>query len=195
MEPISIYPEGFIVDKSKKPAIFYAIKGLDGNKEKISKKEIEERKKQAKKSHSSYKKINWDFVNERRTTIGVLGEEFVYKTELDNVKNFDDTSVDRVLHLSIMQGDGLGYDILSLDNKGNTIYIEVKTTSDSNPLTPFYMSTNELDFFRDHDTDAFIYRVYDFNMDSKHGKIQIISAHELFSDYIFDPINFMVKHK
>lgn len=44
-----------------------------------------------------------------------------------------------VQHLSRLQGDGLGYDIYSINDDGSPRYIEVKTTSDDFNQ-PFFMS-------------------------------------------------------
>ena len=43
--------------------------------------------------------------------------------------SFSKEDVERVQHLSRLQGDGLGYDISSIDEQGNILRIEVKTTS------------------------------------------------------------------
>lgn len=124
-----------------------------------------------------------------------MGEEFVYEYEKERVSSFDPSSVDRVLHLSILQGDGLGYDISSVNNDGSTRRIEVKTTS-SGLETLFYMSENEKLFFETYKDDgAYVYRVYDFHRDTRRGKIEIISANDLLDNYNFDPVTFAVTKK
>lgn len=195
-EEVKIYDEGFIVDKSFRPAKFIAIKGINQKKVKISDSEIRKRKRAARRIETErkvYKKINWNLENERRTALGQLGEEFVLDFEKEKVKNIDSSSVERVIHLSVLQGDGFGYDILSLNELGEPIYIEVKTTVKSED-TPFFMSKNEKSFF-EQNTNAWLYRAYDFNLDSRHGKIKMISSQELLENYNFDPITFMVSKK
>lgn len=193
-EKVKVYSEGFIVDKNFDPAHFFAIRGLYGCEQKISNEEINKRKQKAKQKHV-YKKINWELENERKTLIGHLGEEFVYFTERDKVKEFDSSSLEKVIHLSEKQGDGFGYDICSINEKGETVFIEVKTTKGTFE-TPFYMSRNEKLFFEENkDNNAYIYRVYNFNEESRHGQIMIISARDLLENYNFDPILFMVTHK
>lgn len=193
-----IYPEGFKVDKTVKPTVFTAIQGLSSNKEEISKTEIFKRKKIAQKTEKykkNYKKINWNLENERRTEIGSKGEVFVFEREKQIVAEFDEKSVNRVIHLSAKQGDGFGYDIESVNTDGKTIFIEVKTTT-GNLETPFYMSENEKSFFEENKNgNAFVYRVYNFNPETSHGQIKIISAKELFDNYNFDPISFIVTLK
>ena len=77
---------------------------------------------------------------------------------------------------------------------GNNV-IEVKTTT-KGENTPFFMSRNEKMFFENNiDNNAYIYRVYDFNIDSRHGCIKKITAKELIEDYDLDPVSFMVIKK
>ena len=52
---------------------------------------------------------------------------------------------DRVEHVAVAKGDGLGYDVLSFDVDGRERFIEVKTTS-FGKQTPFFVSRNELEF-------------------------------------------------
>lgn len=188
--------EGFFIDDSVIPAKWInsetPSKPLDETKAKNKKEKAKTFKK------DKFKKINWDAVNERNTSLGKTGEEFVYETEVEKVTNsFGEEFVKRVIHLSTMQGDGFGYDILSIDDNKKSICIEVKTTTNSNPDTPFYMSVNEYEFFKEHEeeNDAFIYRVYDFKENDKHGSILIIPAKELFKNYTFDPVSFKVIKK
>ena len=195
-EKVKIYDEGFIVDKSYRPAKFFAIKGINQEKVKISHSEIRKRKKEASRIETErkvYKKIDWNLENERRTALGLLGEEFVLEFEKEKVKNIDSSSIERVIHLSALDGDGFGYDILSLNELGEPIYIEVKTTVKGEDI-PFFMSKNEKSFF-EQNANAWLYRVYDFNIDSRHGKIKKISSQDLLENYNFDPVTFMVSKK
>lgn len=194
-EQIKIYPEGFALDKTKHPAVFKSVVGLNNNIRVKSEKEIKVTKEQSKKydfGNKRYRKQDWNLTNERRTSLGVIGEKFVFQREIEKVKKIDERSVERVIHLSAMQGDGFGYDISSINEKGETIYIEVKTTK-GNKDTPFYMSINERKFFEiNMNNNAFIYRVYNFNEDACHGDMDIISAKDLFEKYTFDPVSFIV---
>ena len=75
------------------------------------------------------------------------------------------------------------------------VFIEVKTTTGS-VETPFYISVNEKSFFEENkNNNAYIYRVYNFNPETSHGLIKIISAKDLFENYNFDPISFIVTPK
>ena len=182
-----VYPEGFKVNKTVKPTLFTAITGLSANLKEISISEITKRRKSVKKNDKKrkiYKKIDWTLENERRTELGTKG-----------VAEFDETAINRVIHLSAKQGDGFGYDIESVNKTGETIFIEVKTTTGA-VETPFYMSVNEKSFFEENiSNNAYIYRVYNFNPETSHGQIKIISAKELLENYNFDPISFIVTPK
>ena len=58
------------------------------------------------------------------------------------------------------------------------------------------MSRNEKLFFEENiDNNAYVYRVFNFNEESRHGQIKIVSAKELLENYNFEPISFMVTHK
>lgn len=139
-ETIKLYEEGFIVDKNTRPAIFTAVKGiLNEDLSPISETEIKERGKRTTKFLG--RDVDWAKKNEDNQEIGNMGEEFVYQCERDKVASFSKGDVDRVQHLSKLQGDGLGYDISSIDDNGNILRIEVKTTLGS-AETVFYMTRN-----------------------------------------------------
>lgn len=192
-EQVKIYSEGFMVDKTTKPAVFIAIEGVGDNKRPLSEKAVISRKK--KNCAFAGKKVNWSKKRERDEELGNMGEEFVLEYEKDRVAAFDNTSISRVLHLSRLQGDGLGYDISSVNFDGSIRRIEVKTTC-GDAQTPFYMTKNEKAFFEAYQNDgAYIYRVYNFDKMTRRGNIEVISAHELLNNYAFDPITFAVTKK
>lgn len=68
---------------------------------------------------------------------------------------------DKVRHVSLQEGDGLGYDIRSFEPDGRERFIEVKTTG-FGERTPFYVSANEARFARDHQESFRLYRLFDF---------------------------------
>lgn len=51
------------------------------------------------------------------------------------------------------------------------------------------------DFFQEYGDSAFIYRVYNFNKESRHGDVRIITSNELFSDFNFDTTTWKVTPK
>lgn len=98
--------------------------------------------------------------NNRR--IGRAGEEFVVQFEQWRLaKQGFGQLAERVQHVSVTQGDGLGYDVLSFWPDGRERHLEVKTTA-FGQTTPFFVSSNEERFSRDHADTFSLYRVFDF---------------------------------
>jgi hypothetical protein len=188
-----LYSEGFIVDKSVKPALFILHNPISGKT--LNFDEIRKMRRKKKTFKSVAKRVDWKYVRDRNNEIGDQGEEFVIGYEANRLSEL--LLIDGkqyVRHLTRLQGDGLGYDISSINEDGSVRYIEVKTTSGKRN-SPFYMSRNELAFFNAYKDQAFIYRVYNFNLETRRGQVKIISQKELFDNYIFDPITYKVSHK
>lgn len=193
-EKVKVYDEGFIVDKNYRPAKFSLLNPISNKV--IQPDEVTTIKEKTKRFIG--RKVDWEKVRDRNNEIGDQGEEFVLEFEIDRL--IETLSLERakamqnVQHLSRLQGDGLGYDISSINDDGSPRYIEVKTTSgDFNQ--PFFMSENERRFFEEYGDSAFIYRVYNFDKEARHGNVKIISSSELFSDFTFDTTTWKVTPK
>lgn len=186
--------ERWILFKNARPAKFILINPIAQSI--IQPSEIKTIKEKTKRFTA--RKIDWEKARDRNNEIGDQGEEFALEYEADRL--VETLSIERTIalqniqHLSRLQGDGLGYDIFSINEDGSPRYIEVKTTS-GNFTQPFYMSKNERSFFEEYGNAAFIYRIYNFNKETRHGDVKIISNSELFSDYTFDTITWQVKPK
>ena len=89
--------------------------------------------------------------------------------QIKKYKACKDKSVRRVAKLD---GDGLGYDILSYDKNGNEKYIEVKTTAGPEEGSIF-ITANELKMSQMKPDQYYLYRVYDFDKVNMTGKISI----------------------
>ena len=193
-DKVKVYEEGFIVDKSVKPAKFSLLTPISNKV--LEPDEITFIKEKTRRFIA--RKVDWEKVRDRNNEIGDQGEEFVLEFEIDRlVKTLSIGRVkatQNVQHLSRLQGDGLGYDISSINDDGSSRYIEVKTTS-GGFNRPFYMSENERRFFEVYGDTAFIYRVYNFDKQSRHGDVSIISSSELFSDFTFDTTTWKVTPK
>ena len=193
-ETIKIYDEGFMLDKNSRPAKFSLLNPI--SQAVIQPEEAIIIKEKTRRFIA--RKIDWEKARDRNNEIGDQGEEFVLEFEIDRL--IETLSIERtkaiqnVQHLSRLQGDGLGYDISSINEDGSPRYIEVKTTS-GGFNQPFYMSKNEKHFFEEYGDSAFIYRVYNFNRETRRGDIRIISQSELFSDFNFDTITWQVTPK
>lgn len=129
---------------------------------------------QAKMKPVTLKGIHIDHVEEAKTQkeLGDAGEEFVYQYERLNVKKYKLGTDKQVRRVAKLDGDGLGYDILSYDKNGNEIYIEVKTTMGPEDGSIF-ITSNELEMSEIFPEQYRLYRVYEFDKLNMIGKISI----------------------
>lgn len=193
-ETIKVYEEGFVLNKNYRPAKFSLINPISQSV--IQSADVKRIKEKTKRFVA--RKVDWEKARDRNNEIGDQGEEFVLEYEIDRLTETlainRNKATQSVQHLSRLQGDGLGYDIASINDDGSPRYIEVKTTS-GGFNQPFYMSKNERNFFEEYENSAFIYRVYNFNRETRRGEVRIISHGELFADFTFDAITWQVTPK
>lgn len=98
----------------------------------------------------------------RNASLGLAGEEFVVEFERRRLHELGQKVLaDKVDHVSVTCGDGLGYDVRSFDESGRERFIEVKTTAWSKQ-TPFFISRNELEFSNAFPDQFHLYRVFEF---------------------------------
>ena len=97
----------------------------------------------------------------------------------------------KIIHVSKIEGDSAGYDIKSFHQDGSVKYIEVKTTR-GGIYTPFFMSLNEIRFSEIHSDNYVLYRVFDFEIDTKIGKVFALSGNIKKAAQL-EAINFRVK--
>lgn len=96
-------------------------------------------------------------VEKRR--IGRKGEEFAFKSEQKRLK---DSGKDPSRVTWVALSDELApYDLVSVDDDDQRIYIEVKSTAHSDPREAFYMSQNELLEAMYRGSRYYLYRVVD----------------------------------
>lgn len=193
---IETYYDTYSIDKTVKPARWSILVGLKSDQTLKVITDAEIKRRTEIRTKFLPKKIDWLGLNGRRTELGRLGEEFVIRYETERILGFAPQDTDRLIHLSDVQGDGAGFDIISLNVDGTDRYIEVKTTKGSLD-TPFYMTENERLYFDLHknEGDLFIYRVYNFDEATRKGNVEVIPASKLISDYRFDPISYKVIKK
>ena len=122
-------------------------------------------------------KPDWGLNESRNRELGLAGEKLVFAREIKNLidKGRRDLA-DQVVHVSVNEGDGAGYDIRSYDPNGQLKYIEVKTTKCSTSQASFFISANEIEFSKEKSDNYFLYRVYDFDDNSNSGKFFIIQG-------------------
>jgi hypothetical protein len=124
--------------------------------------------------------------------LGLKGELCVLEHEKEFLnKNNRPDLVERVVHVSEVEGDGAGYDIKSYDLDGEVKYIEVKTTKGNNK-TSFFMSINEVQFSKSHISNYYIYRLYNFDENNNSGKMYMTKG-SVVDEYSLVPISFRVE--
>lgn len=98
----------------------------------------------------------------RNRSLGHAGERFVLRYEQWRLASEGlGQLADRVRHVSLTEGDGLGYDILSFDRHGQERFLEVKTTA-FGEVTPFFISATEVRLARAEPEKFSLCRVFDF---------------------------------
>ena len=94
--------------------------------------------------------------------LGSCGEEFVVDLERRRLESLGlATLAKKVEWVASTKGDGLGYDVLSFEEGGSELWIEVKTTNGSK-VTPFYITKRELEVASQNLDTWCLYRVYRF---------------------------------
>ena len=125
--------------------------------------------------------------------IGLLGEEWVITYEKERLSKLGISH--KVIHTSVEEGDGKGYDIESVEDDGVTPrYIEVKATT-GGVSQPFYYTDNELRYSDLHSEHYYVYRVFNFKSANKQADILVI--HGSLKDLNGKPISYKatVAHK
>jgi len=112
-------------------------------------------------------KINYLEREQNNRRLGLKGEELAMEYERFNLmKSGKEALAEKVEWVSKELGDGLGYDILSKNLNGTDKYLEVKTTK-LGKQAPFFFSSNEYKFSREHKPNYHLYRVFNFNENPK----------------------------
>lgn len=188
---------GYIIDKTTKPATFYAKinQSNDIKKSIITEEIIKERR--ARKKVFAAKKVDFKSLDNEHSELGDAGEIFALEWERNRLKqlNVSFDLLEEVIHFSRRYGDGAGYDILSRkDDNFELLYIEVKTTK-GNLDTPFFMSENEKAFMETYKDNTLIYRVYNYNKETNMGEVEVIDYENLKNTYEFNPVTYKITKK
>lgn len=112
----------------------------------------------------------------RNTALGMAGEILALEFEEHRLRSAGHIQLaNRIEHVSVTKGDGLGYDILSFEPNGKERLIEVKTTAFAKE-TPFYASRNEVSVSTEEADIFHLYRLFEFRKSPKlfvlQGKIE-----------------------
>jgi len=122
-----------------------------------------------------------------KKNVGDGGEDLVMKYEMEKLKRLGIKK--KPEHISRSKGDGLGFDILSYNEDGKPMYIEVKTTK-SGPKTNFYVTINELTCSMENKENYYLYRLFDYEPNK--DKAKMIVARGSLEDKCINPTLFRV---
>jgi hypothetical protein len=126
--------------------------------------------------HFFIEKVDWQRVNKDNKQIGDTGERIVVNYEQNLLREAGVPELaERVEHTAKIQGDGVGYDVLSFFPDGREKYIEVKSTQKV-AHSSFFITHNELDFLRKQQEQAFIYCITEATSDEP--KLAIYTAEQ-----------------
>ncbi len=130
-------------------------------------------------------KINYLELEQRNHSTGQEGERLVLEYERWRLRNISSKKADQVVWISKEEGDGAGYDILSYDNNGDKMFIEVKSTK-LGKETPIYFSSGENEFSERNHERYNLYRVFNMNKQPK-----MFNCQGRFRDFCeMQPVNF-----
>ena len=115
----------------------------------------------------SRSKWDYDSASTEKKYLGDIGERFVYSFERHRLATQGKPELaEKIVWVSKELGDGYGYDILSFDDKGNRMYIEVKSTT-KGKRSRFFLSANEFQVSQQKKSGYKIYRVFDLPNEPK----------------------------
>jgi hypothetical protein len=114
--------------------------------------------------------------DQKNRQLGREGEELVLNSEKDRLMLASRTDLaEKIVHVSVDEGDGAGYDIRSFEVDGRPRYLEVKTT-EGGLVTSFFLSANELSFSTQKADSYHLYRLFEFDRTSKSAKAYVLSG-------------------
>ena len=112
-------------------------------------------------------KRNYLEMEARNSALGLAGEELVLRYEQERLSRAgQDRLASKIIHISAIESDSRGFDILSYETDGRERLIEVKTTR-FGALTPFFASRNEVEVSERRNKDYQLYRVFKFSEQPK----------------------------
>lgn len=126
--------------------------------------------------------------------LGLSGELKVLTSEKERLSSDGRPDLaDKVVHTSVIEGDGAGYDIASFRSDGTPIYIEVKTTR-GGAHTDFFISPRELEFSKRNPETYTLIRLFNWQDDLNSAEAFKLEG-DLEKQVELTPTNFRVKLK
>ena len=119
---------------------------------------------------------NYLEIEARNCSLGRAGEELALRFERVRLTKIGKARLaNDIRHVSVLEGDHLGYDILSFEPDGGKRLIEVKTTR-FGVMTPFFASRNEVSVSTARRSEYQLYRLFNFRAEPKlytlHGSLR-----------------------
>jgi hypothetical protein len=112
-------------------------------------------------------KRNYLEMEARNCALGLAGEQLVVRYEQERLSRAgQDRLAGKIVHISAIESDSRGFDVLSYETDGRDRLIEVKTTR-FGALTPFFASRNEVDMSDRRNEEYQLYRVFKFSEQPK----------------------------
>jgi hypothetical protein len=134
-------------------------------------------------------KRNYLEIEARNGALGLAGEQLVVEYEQERLSRAgQDRLADKIIHISAIQSDSSGFDVLSYESDGCERLIEVKTTR-FGALTPFFASRNEVEVSDRRNENYQLYRIFKF---SDQPKLFILPG-SLKKTCQLDPISFSAR--
>jgi hypothetical protein len=136
----------------------------------------------------SFRAVKRDYLEQeaRNQSLGLAGELFVLEFENRRLWQLGEKKLaNRIDHVSVSKGDGLGYDILSFEPGGEERLIEVKTTAHTRE-TPFFVTRGELALSKTRESQFHLYRLFDFR---KTPRLFELSG-ALDVNFLLDPVTY-----
>ena len=121
------------------------------------------------------KKDDYRRALENKMAFGRAGERLVLKHEQNKLNNL---SIDKLVQWTSEYDDTKGYDILSYDDVGDEMHIEVKTSALDDTQMKFYLTKNEHN--RLH-MDPSYYLYYVFDIKTPNPKLHIVDIEKIKS--------------
>ena len=126
--------------------------------------------------------------------LGLDGELLVLEYEKARLLRLGHKDLsEQIVHTSVIEGDGAGYDIKSFNIDGSPRYIEVKTTRGT-INTDFYMSPNEIKFAEQHSDNFYLYRLYDMNNTNSDVRYYLLNG-DVQQSLKATPVNYRMSYQ
>lgn len=163
-EAVQLIENELIKDSRNEEAEIITLKEVDipSDKKKTKYSEI---------SKKTVRKIDYVKKQKKNADNGLLGEKLVMAYEEEKLRKAGRSDLIAKIKWISKEDDGTGYDILSFDEKGIEIYIEVKSTEGEDDSV-FFISANEINVMENLKNQYFVYRV--FNLKTTNPEVYIL---------------------